>query len=243
MKSLYMLELQFNVAALYRFLHTQGQPKGEDDAALSYGVHAWLGAAFGEMAPRPWRLLMDKQRPPRILGYARHNAGKLQQRLVDFTEPGIFQVCPEPQVMIASRAMPVWQKGRRLGFQILVCPVGRKSESGIEKDLFLIRADTDNNDGQLNRETVYCDWAKQRFARYSVDVDSIGLAGFRLAKQKRQTQTSKGKRAFHQIVRPQALLEGTVIIKDPEQFDLLLEKGMGRHCAFGYGMLLLRPPL
>ena len=103
----------------------------------------------------------------------------------------------------------------------------------------MIHADTDNNDGQLNRETVYCDWAKQRFARYSVDVESIGLAGFRLAKQKRQTQTSKGKRAFRQIVRPQALLEGTVIIKDPVQFDLLLEKGMGRHCAFGYGMLLL----
>ena len=237
-----MIELGFNVPALYRFLHTQGLPKGEDDAALSYGVHAWLGAAFAELAPRPWRLLMDKHRPPRILGYARHNASALQRRLTDFTEPGIFQVCPEPKLMIAGRAMPMWQRGRRLGFQILACPVGRKSESGIEKDLFLIHADIKDNDEQINRETIYCDWAKQIFYRYSGDVESIGLAGFRLAKQKRQTQEAKGKRVFHQIVRPQALLEGMIAIGDPEKFDLLLERGMGRHCAFGYGMLLLKPP-
>jgi CRISPR system Cascade subunit CasE len=240
-KPLYMLELEFNVVALYRFLHTQGLPGREDDAELDYGVHAWLGAAFGELVPKPWRLLMDKHRPPRILGYASHDASSLRQRIVEFAEPHVFQVCPEPQSMIASRVMPAWQKGRRLGFKTLVCPVGRKARSGIEKDLFLIYADAQDNNDQLNRETIYCEWAKQKFNNYAVTVDAIRLAGFRLVKQKRQAQLLNGKRVFRRIVCPQAMLEGQITIDDPYEFTRLLRHGMGRHRAFGYGMILLRP--
>jgi CRISPR system Cascade subunit CasE len=158
MKPLFMLELEFDVVALYRFLHTQGLSGREDDTELGYGVHAWLGAAFGDLAPKPWRLLMDKHRPPRILGYASHDASALQQRVVEFAEPSVLQVCPEPQLMIASRSMPTWEKGRKLGFQTLVCPIGRKARSRIEKDLFLIHADSQSCDDGLSREEIYCDW-------------------------------------------------------------------------------------
>ncbi len=123
---------------------------------------------------------MDKRRPPRILGYALHDASVLQQRIIEFAEPSVLQVCSEPQSMIASRAMPAWQGGRRLGFQTLVCPVGRKARSGIEKDLFLIHADSQSDDAGLCRETVYCDWARQRFNDYSVTVNSMRLTSFRL---------------------------------------------------------------
>lgn len=184
---------------------------------------------------------MDKHRPPRILGYTSHDASALRQRIVEFAEPGAFQVCPEPQLMIASRVMPTWQKGRKLGFQALVCPIGRKARSGIEKDLFLIHADSQGADAELCREKVYCDWAKQRFNNYSVNVDSIRLAGFRLVQQGRPIQTSDGKRVLRPIVRPQALLEGKITIEDPNKFTLLLQHGIGRHRAFGYGMILLRP--
>lgn len=241
MKPLFMIELEFDVVALYRFLHTQGLSGGEDDAELGYEIHAWLGAAFADIAPRPWRLLMDKHRPPRILAYAPHAASAFQQRMIEFAEPGVFQVCPEPQLMIASRSMPEWQKGRKLRFQTLVCPVGRKARSGIEKDLFLIHADNQDSTQKLSRETVYCEWAEQKLDHYSVTVNSIRLAGFRLVKQRRQTQTTKGKRVFHHIVRPQALLEGEITIKDPHKFTLLLRHGIGRHRAFGFGMILLRP--
>lgn len=242
MKPLFMLELEFDVVALYRFLHTQGLSGREDDTELGYGVHAWLGAAFGDLAPKPWRLLMDKHRPPRILGYASHDASALQQRVVEFAEPSVLQVCPEPQLMIASRSMPTWEKGRKLGFQTLVCPIGRKARSGIEKDLFLIHADSQSGNDGLSREEIYCDWAKQRFNDYSVTVDYMRLAGFRLVKQIRQTQSAKGERVLRQIVRPQALLEGELTIEDPNRFARLLRHGVGRHRAFGYGMILLRPP-
>jgi CRISPR system Cascade subunit CasE len=242
MNQLYMLELKFDVASLYRFLHTQGLPDGEDDAALSYGIHAWLSTAFGELAPVPWRLLMDKHRPPRILGYTHHAADSFQQRLTDFAEPGVFQVCPEPQVMIASRVMPTWQVKRKIGFQTLVCPIGRKSRSGVEKDLFLIHADAQDSNTQLDREKIYCEWVKQKFNDFSVTVDKIRLSGFRLVKQKRKTQATTKNRAFHRIIRPSALLEGVITIKDPAKFNLFLKRGIGRHRSFGFGMILLRPP-
>ncbi len=242
MNPLYMLELKFDIAALYRFLYTQGLSWKEGETELGYELHAWLGAAFGELAPRPWRLLMDKRRPPRILGYALHDASVLQQRIIEFAEPSVLQVCSEPQSMIASRAMPAWQGGRRLGFQTLVCPVGRKARSGMEKDLFLIHADSQSDDAGLCRETVYCDWARQRFNDYSVTVNSMRLTSFRLVKQVRQTQSSNGKRIAHHIVRPQALLEGELTIEDPTEFTRFLMHGVGRHRAFGYGMILLRPP-
>jgi CRISPR system Cascade subunit CasE len=41
--------------------------------------------------------------------------------------------------------------------------------------------------------------------------------------------------------RPQALVKGVLNIADSDAFNRLLARGIGRHRAFGYGMLLLRP--
>jgi CRISPR system Cascade subunit CasE len=42
--------------------------------------------------------------------------------------------------------------------------------------------------------------------------------------------------------RPAVTFEGTLTVTDGEQFEALLARGVGRHRAFGFGMLLLRPP-
>ena len=40
---------------------------------------------------------------------------------------------------------------------------------------------------------------------------------------------------------PDVTVDGTLEIIEPEAFANLLIRGVGRHCAFGFGMLLLRP--
>jgi CRISPR system Cascade subunit CasE len=45
------------------------------------------------------------------------------------------------------------------------------------------------------------------------------------------------------IERPNAVLEGHLMVRDPVAFRALLARGVGRHRAFGFGMLLLRPPV
>jgi CRISPR system Cascade subunit CasE len=41
---------------------------------------------------------------------------------------------------------------------------------------------------------------------------------------------------------PDAVFTGTLVVARPAEFMGLLARGIGRHRAFGYGMLLLRPP-
>ena len=40
---------------------------------------------------------------------------------------------------------------------------------------------------------------------------------------------------------PDAVMRGVLTITDPDAFSSLLASGIGRHRAYGYGMLLLRP--
>ena len=159
-----MVEFQPDWPALLRFLNSQGLEASHSDEDFGYGVHAWLAAAFGELAPKPWRLLLDGQRPPRILGYSSHPAENLRQQIGEFADPGVYAVCPEPEARIASRMMPTFGAGRRLAFELLGCPVGRKARSGIEKDLFLVHCDRQGNQGPT-RESVYCEWAKEQIRR------------------------------------------------------------------------------
>jgi CRISPR system Cascade subunit CasE len=44
------------------------------------------------------------------------------------------------------------------------------------------------------------------------------------------------------INRPEATFHGTFEIQDPTQFAAMLARGVGRHRAYGYGMVLLRAP-
>jgi CRISPR system Cascade subunit CasE len=49
-------------------------------------------------------------------------------------------------------------------------------------------------------------------------------------------------RRSHLTERPDVLFGGTIEVTDAQAFPQLLERGVGRHRAFGFGMMLLRPP-
>lgn len=212
------------------------------DEDLGYGVHAWLAAAFGQGTIRPWRLLCDSRRPTRILGYTTRDASELRERLGAFAEPSVYAVVPDPENDILTRPMPTWRAGQRLAFEVQCCPVGRKSGSGLEKDMFLIAADHSGSDS-IDRESVYTVWAAERLERDNAcSIRKIRLDGFRLVRQLRQTQPEGNGRTRARLVRPMALIRGELIVGDPESFNAMLAGGIGRHVAFGYGMVLLRPP-
>lgn len=236
---LHMIELRLDLEALLRYVSDQGFSIQDDD--LGYGVHAWMAAAFGDLAPKPWRLLVDRRRPPRILGYSCHDAQALRQTLREFAHPGVFAVTADPSYMITSRPMPVFASGRRLAFELLVSPVGRKASTGVEKDLFLIAADS-SREKSLQRETVYLNWVRERMERGSAcTITTIQMSGFRLVRITRRTQEKNSKRIRRNLIRPHVLICGELMVSQPDAFNLLLSQGVGRHRSFGYGMLLLKP--
>lgn len=242
MSRLHMVEIRPNLPALLRFLHGQRLDVADHDEDLGYGVHAWLAAAFGQGTIRPWRLLYDRRRPTRILGYTALDASELREHLAAFAEPSVCAVVPDPENGILTRPMPAWRPGRLLAFEVQCCPVGRKSGSGVEKDIFLIAADHSEREN-LDRESVYTAWAAERLERDNAcSVRNIRLDGFRLVRQLRKTQPEGSGRARAHLVRPMALIRGELVVGDPDSFNAMLAGGIGRHIAFGYGMVLLSPP-
>lgn len=237
--SLHMVEIYLDMKALLDVLHHKKRLH-HDDEDLGYGMHTWLREAFGELAPQPWRLWAGQGRPARLLGYGRHSASELRQALPDFASPSLAAVVPDPGRDIQSKILPGWDRGRRLGFEILAVPVGRKSRSGVEKDYYLLAMDQGK---QASREEIYRSWLVRQMSP-GAHVRRVDLVGFRLLKtwRRQRSGAAPSEQRFRPLIRPQALFRGELEVSDAEAFQRLLARGVGRHVAFGYGMLLLRPP-
>lgn len=231
-----LLQLYMRPAALMRFAATQGLARGEDED-LGYVCHAWLQAMFGALAPKPFRLFeLQAQRPARLLAYSPESAEALIEHVRTFADP-LANAAWDPDTF-AGRAMPTgWQPGRHIGFEVLACPMSRKDDK--EKDVFLRHVDA-APDGTHDRARVYCGWLAKQLAPAATVVASR-LDGFRRVKMLRRGAAVGGGRRLVALERPQALLQGELRIEDPAAFAALLARGIGRHRAFGYGMLLLRP--
>ena len=241
--NLYLVQIQLDPAAFIRFLQSQGLNQ-RDDEDLGYGVHAWLAACFGNLAPQPFRLFMATRdnRPPKVLGYTPHPHSVLTEHAKSFADPFIFSVCDFEHHMDSRQLPNRWNSDSRLGFEVLTCPVGRKADSGIEKDVYLLRADNLDSDAGLSRELVYREWLESQLGE-ACGLEKIELKGFRLVRQIRASRSPKdaSPRQLVRLTRPQALIRGILTVRNEENFHQLLARGIGRHRAFGYGMLLLRP--
>lgn len=242
MSRVHLVELRLDTAALVRFARDRGllHPTGDED--MGYAIHAWLRAAFGQRAPGPWRLFMDSRRPTRVLGYGADDSEELRRAMAEFADPVVMAACPDGERDVHSKEMLGWRPGRRLGFEVLCSPVGRDSRTGVEKDVFLMRA-REEKTGAPSREDTYATWARQQIEKLGgVKVDAVSVTGFRLVRLLRRPGGNGQKRRASILVRPQVLVRGELTVTDPQAFDHILVHGIGRHRAFGYGMVLLRPP-
>lgn len=213
-----------------------GLTAGGDD--LGYALHTLLVAAFGESAPKPFRHFGDVRG---LLAYSEHDADRLQLA-AQMAAPDVHAVLGLER--FATRSFPTeWAAGRRLGFELRVRPVLRTRE-GRERDVFLAEIDKRSvPEADLSRESVYAEWLGRELARgEAANVERIQLDGFRLAASLRKGSAAEGRRPAQRVAGPDALFSGELTVRDPTGFAALLARGVGRHRAFGFGMLLLRPP-
>ena len=153
---------------------------------------------------------------------------------------------------LESKLMPAdWRAGQRLGFDLRTRPVRRLRRdlssprepvrAGSEVDAFLVEALRDHPkapDGMSKegrtRQEVYLDWLTERLTpAATLDRSETRLVRFRRRRVAREKRDSEG---------PDAVVHGVLVVADPMAFSALLMRGVGRHRAYGYGMLLLRPP-
>ena len=208
-----------------------------------HAMHCLLAESFGELTPRPFRLIMPRGEARGVLyGYARAEDGALRDAADIYADPSQARILPADR--IASKPMPlVWQAGKRLGFETRIRPIVRRSRNADcrprkECDAFALEASRyPEGDMPCSRETVYADWLCNQFARRGgaqLHRDRTKLVSFRRTRalRKRHARYSEG---------PDVVMRGVLAVTDPDAFSNLLAHGIGRHRAYGYGMLLLRP--
>lgn len=207
-----------------------------------HGMHCLLTECFGrELAPRPFRAIFPRAGSRGCLyGYGPAVADELSEAAGVYADPLQCRIIPPHS--IDSKPMPAaWAVGARLGFEVRVRPIVRRTDKsehrpGKEWDAFQLEAEQ-HSKGKMarSREEVYTDWLrKQLESRGGATLESSTLASFQRTRavRKLHSRYSEG---------PDALMRGTLQVTDGSAFARLLAGGVGRHRAYGYGMLLLRP--
>lgn len=229
-------------AARRGLMHASGFDEGR-------ALHHLLGETFGPAAIQPFRLLAAPgAREASLDGYSAAGPEGLRDTARAIALPEALAVLP--LAGLEAKPMPTtWRAGQRLGFDIRLRPVVRLATSipahvdaegrpqpgrkaGAETDTFLARVLRAGDAAATEtREAVYANWLGERLA------PAARLTEARLARFQRTRAARSGVTEG-----PDATLQGTLEIVDPEAFAGLLARGVGRHRAYGYGMLLLRAP-
>lgn len=246
-RPLRMLRLELDGRRMVTFA-SRGLPPGHEDH--SFLAHRLLAALFGEGVVQPFRLLEERgERAITLLGYTRIPADELIRRADETADPGAHSAVIWSS--LAEKQMPVrWQRGSRYGFEVRVCPVVRLARersvewrgeqrllaAGAEVDAFVHARYLGGR--AADRATVYNDWLGRRFAEAAVMVEA-SIGAFRRLRLVRRTH--EPTRRSRVMERPDALVKGVLEVGEPERFQELLARGVGRHRSYGFGMLLLKP--
>lgn len=210
------------------------------DGDYGYALHGLLSAAFGEQAPKPFRYMGNKQG---LLAYTLENLETLRLH-ASLATPDVARALGLDA--LDARPFPgAWKDGQVLGFEVRVRPVIR-AKDGRERDAFLHAVDAipaEEGNGIAQRAMIYGDWLAKQFARDgAAQIIQAQMGEFRLTRVLRKANAGEnGKRKPLAVTGPDAVFKGQLQVSNPEAFARLLARGVGRHRAFGFGMLLLKP--
>ena len=239
--SLHLAELPMDLAALYRWAGAREMPGPGHDEGLV--LHHLLTEVFGPKALHPFRLMVaPRARRATLYAYCALSADELRAQAALTIAPAEAAVVGLDRLRSVPRPAETWRAGMRLGFDLKARPVMRLAKpldagdetfrKGAEVDAFLVEAL--RRDAALPREEVYLDWLADRFG----DAARLERAACRLARFQRSRVIRNGRPTEG----PEAVIHGTLTVTDPARFGRMLALGIGRHRAYGFGMLLLRPP-
>ncbi len=240
----------------------QREMAGDED--LGYRAHRLLSGLFGELSPKPFALISRRTggSGPRsaILAYAEDGIATYSETARGLASPDLYRAVLWESA--ADKPMPsAFRVGARFGFEVRCCPVVRVSsrhgggrDDGSEVDAFLRALDIAGHgeggalDGKphgLDRREIYREWFRHQVARLGgaelkSDLQLTGMRRLRLARRGR-SGAADGFRQLAALERPEATFAGTIEVTDAERFFGLVRRGIGRHRAFGFGMLLLKP--
>ena len=251
---LHMVRTELDLERLNHWMNTRGmQDQG-------HALHSLLVETFGDLAPHPFRALTgERKRNQSLLGYTRAEADTLNGLLGAFTDPLQDQILI-PGTLESKPMAHHWKQGDRLGFEVLVRPIVRPS-ARLQDEQPEIRAAMEQNGIRPNmeidafrwetivkpalggfpqgRDQTYAEWLAKRANSQKgclIEPQDVVLHDFQKTRVFRKAGSSGP-------VGTDAVLRGIMTVTNPGEFNQLIAHGLGRHRAYGYGMILLRPPV
>ena len=244
--TLQLVHAPVDMNAFHRWSRERGLMRGRS-FDTGYALHILLSGMFGKAVLQPFRLFAsERRRDAGLYAYTDTDREALSSIAAAAAPPDCVAVLDPAS--LRAKPLPVrFTTGQRLGFDVRVRPVRRAQvdvtnspagtglSKGSEVDAFRQRARDGRSTGEnaASREQVYAEWLGERCSA-AVRIGHCRLAAFRLDRAARGDGPGpKG---------PDATLHGVLTVRDPAAFARLVRRGIGRHTAYGYGMLLLRPP-
>lgn len=228
--------------------HEAPQPALPPGGDLGYALHAVFRASFDDLAPRPFRLLVPGEPgggpSGRLFAYSAVPLAELKSRAALFADPAFLNVLALERA--EDKPMPTaFAPGTRLGFAVRLRPVQRTGASpdgrtpARERDVY---SPGPEGAGAAARADAYRDWLADQFARDgSASLEQAEIVSLKRTKLfvRDRSGAGPGRRALDG---PDVGVSGVLRVEDGAAFATLLARGVGRFRAFGFGMLLLRPP-
>lgn len=246
MSALFMTSLPIVLRDLREWSARRGLAADEGRA-----LHHLLGETFGKGVLQPFRLMVaSRARTATLYAYGHADQDTLHRVARETGTPDAMSVLDLGR--LAAKSMPeTWAEGRRLAFDLRMRPVrrlrrplagagrgdpGKPFDAGAEVDAFLVDAlrrfpDGPPEDGApARREEVYRTWLAERLGE-AAKLETSRMVRFERTKVERRGPSEGPDVVFH----------GELTVTDGPAFAKKLARGVGRHTAYGYGMLLLRP--
>jgi CRISPR system Cascade subunit CasE len=233
----HLIHLRPNLNRLLPWAQRQGLIPDRGQGDLGYAFHAALRAAFNDVAPQPFCYRAGHG----LLAYTRQaDAMRLAVAMATPEVADMLGLDTTPQSSgLLIRSFPTsWKVGQLLSFEVRVRPVARKDDK--ELDVFLSAVQR-MQDSVPSREAVYADWLRRRFEGVA-DLHEVRMTEFSLSTVVRRAAPQvEGGRPKRPVQGPDAVFMGILQVRDSASFAAIVARGIGRHRAFGFGMLLLKP--
>jgi CRISPR system Cascade subunit CasE len=239
---LFIVRAEFLESALFRFAAATGLALRVADGG--YIMHAALSALFGDAAPKPFTIASHHGDRRVLLGYSVTDHANLVERARALADPLILDAIDLNS--LCSKRMPIqWRARSVFRFTARCCPVVRISgrshnEAPREADAFLHRCWRSGEAVSVDREHVYREWLQAQLGRDgAASLLYANLVRFQRTRLSRRDRGGVESKLIRNE-KPDATLEGHLRVENPQAFANLLRRGLGRHRAFGFGMLMLR---
>jgi CRISPR system Cascade subunit CasE len=232
MSTLHLMQAKIDPVRLARW--SAEQKISDPDRAAHCLIYETFGA---ERAPKPFLMKMEKTNPLEnwaVLAYTVLEETELRAIAKRNQKLAIESVMP-PEAIRTTTVPDRWRPGTKLRFSVRVRPTqrGKWKEKGrpAERDIYLER------DEETSRGELYCQWVAEIMERQggaSPAAETLAMNQFTIRRIRRQKTSGY-------TLGPDATISGALEVRDSERFSELLATGIGRHRAYGYGMMLLQP--